>query len=114
MIRKARIDKNQTQIVEELRVRGFHVLHIHQLKNCCDLIIGKGGSLAYVEIKGNEDLPQKYFKMNEAEREDYLLGKLTEGEGKFLEGIKPFELPYIIGVSAQEIVRKFYLLKIKN
>jgi hypothetical protein len=103
MIRKAKIDSNQTAIVEELRVRGFHVLHIHQLKNCADLIIGKSGRLAYVEVKSDQDLPQKFFKMNEAEREEYLLGKLTDGEGKFLKGISYYGLPYIIGISGQEI-----------
>ena len=67
--RAARIDNNQREIVEFFRNNGFHVLHIHQLKNCCDLIISKGLMTAAVEVKNGK-------------------GKLSAGEEQFKEEFK--------------------------
>lgn len=60
----AKADKNQPEIVNEFRRLGAYVLHIHRLKNCCDLVVLYRGSVVMVEVK----MPGK---------------KLTEGEDKF-------------------------------
>lgn len=69
MIRKARVDGNQKEIVQQLRAIGATVLHTHQLKNCFDILVGwKGLNFAF-EIKDGS-------KPKSARQ-------LTEGEQKF-------------------------------
>jgi len=70
-MRAARIDHNQVEIVNCLRKGGCKVLHLHQLKNCCDALVGYRGKLFLVEIKDG--------KKTKSQR------KLTEGEAKFFE-----------------------------
>ncbi len=65
----ARIDRNQPEIVEHFRKHGFYVLHVHQLKNCVDIMVSKGKVTAAVEIKDGEKVPSAR--------------RLTEGELKF-------------------------------
>lgn len=70
MIRAARKDANHAEIVKAFRDRGFSVLDISQLKNCCDLIVSYAPSCTIaVEIKDGS-------KPKSAQR-------LTEGEEKF-------------------------------
>jgi len=69
MKRSARIDANQPEIVKCFRVNGFSVLHVHQLKNCVDIMVSKGLVTAAVEIKDGSKCPSAR--------------KLTEGELKF-------------------------------
>ncbi|GAB3293937.1 hypothetical protein GCM10027348_14350 [Hymenobacter tenuis] len=72
MIRTAsRIDANQPQIVAALRRIGCHVLHLHQLKNCFDLLVGYRGRTFLMEVKDPAQPPSKR--------------KLTPGEQKFQE-----------------------------
>jgi Holliday junction resolvase len=71
MKRKARTDANQTEIVKHFRDHGFYVLHVHQLKNCVDIMVSKGLVTAAVEIKDGSKVPSAR--------------KLTEGELKFKE-----------------------------
>lgn len=68
--RAAKVDVNQPEVVAGLRKLGFSVLIISQLKNCCDLVIGKDGRNWLLEIKPNSK------------------AKLTEGEVKFHENWK--------------------------
>ena len=50
--RAARVDTNQAEIVAELRIRGFRVLHLHMVGNGCpDILIAKHGYQVLVEIK---------------------------------------------------------------
>jgi hypothetical protein len=71
MIRKARVDGNQKEIVNKLRAIGATVLHTHQLKNCFDILVGwKGKNFAF-EIKDGSKPKSKR--------------KLTEGEQKFFD-----------------------------
>ena len=37
--RAAKVDGNQAQIVKELRIMGFDVDHVHQLKKLYDLVV---------------------------------------------------------------------------
>ena len=60
----AKADENQPEIVKELRRLGAYVLHIHRIKNCCDLVVLYRGIVVMVEVK----MPGK---------------GLTEGEDKF-------------------------------
>jgi hypothetical protein len=71
MKRKARTDANQTEIVKHFRDHGFYVLHVHQLKNCVDIMVSKGLVTAAVEIKDGKKVPSAR--------------KLTDGELKFKE-----------------------------
>ena len=63
-MRIAKVDKNQPLIVSQIREMGGYVLHIHQLKNAFDILVGYKGNLYIIEIKNNAK------------------GKLTEGETK--------------------------------
>ena len=51
MMRNARVDRNQPEIVKAFRSFGWSVLIVSQLKNCCDIIVSKGGRTICVEIK---------------------------------------------------------------
>ncbi len=65
----AKVDANQKEIVEYARSKGFSVLIISQLKNCCDIIIAKDGYTIAVEVKDGAKSPSQR--------------RLTEGEQKF-------------------------------
>ncbi len=69
MFRAARVDANQPEIVKAFRDLGWYVLIISQLKNCCDIIVSKGGRTIAVEIKDGEKPPSQQ--------------KLSSGEIKF-------------------------------
>ena len=47
----SRVDANQPAIVAALRGIGASVLHLHQLKNCCDLLVGYRGRTFLMEVK---------------------------------------------------------------
>lgn len=72
MMRAARADANQPEIVKAFRKMGAYVLLTHQLKNCCDCIIVYQGTTVAVEIKDDQKPPSQR--------------KLTEGEEKFMQG----------------------------
>jgi hypothetical protein len=67
----SRVDANQPAIVKGLRAIGASVLHLHQLKNCFDLLIGYRGQTFLMEVKDPSQPPSKR--------------KLTEGEEAFRE-----------------------------
>ena len=71
MIRAARVDANQPEIVKTFRKIGWYVLIISQLKNGCDILVSKGGRTIAVEIKDGSKSASKQ--------------KLTPGEEKFRE-----------------------------
>ena len=71
MIRKARVDGNQPEIVKQLRKVGVTVLHVHQLKNCFDILCGYNGVNYAFEIK--DPAQPKSAR------------KLTEGEQRFFD-----------------------------
>jgi Holliday junction resolvase len=68
---KARIDRNQPELVKQIRKLGYEVLHVHQLKNCFDILVGARGKNFAFEIKDPSQPPSKR--------------KLTEGEQKFFD-----------------------------
>ncbi|TPG66198.1 hypothetical protein EAH73_11985 [Hymenobacter nivis] len=47
----SRVDGNQPRIVSALRQIGASVLHVHQLKNCFDLLVGYRGRTFIIEVK---------------------------------------------------------------
>ena len=51
--RKAKVDKNQAEIVEALRKVGAVVKHVHQLKNLFDVLVFYRGETYCVEIKSS-------------------------------------------------------------
>ena len=71
MMRNAKVDRNQPEIVKAFRSIGWTVLIISQLKNCADIIVSKNGRTIVVEIKDGEKTKSQQ--------------KLTEGELKFME-----------------------------
>jgi Holliday junction resolvase len=66
-VRHGRVDKNQKQIVQELRQLGFSVAHISDIgKGLPDIIVGKNGINVLIEIKLNwtkklKPLEEKFF-----------------------------------------------------
>jgi hypothetical protein len=85
----ARIDGNQPQIVSALRAVGAYVLHLHQLKNCFDLLVGYRGRTFLMEVKDPSQPPSKR--------------KLTPGEAKFREEWRGS--PYHVVETADEAIR---------
>ena len=72
----ARVDDNQKEIVTEFRKLGFSVLLIHQLKNCCDIIISRDKFTAVIEIKDGAKPPsQRKLTAGEQEFKDRWLGR---------------------------------------
>jgi len=64
--RKAKVDKNQNEIVQALRKAGASVLITSQLKNCFDILVGFQGVNYIVAIKDG-DLPPSQKKLSEGE-----------------------------------------------
>lgn len=88
MRRAARVDKNQSHIVNGLRKYGASVLIVSQLKNCFDILAGYKGVNFIMEIKDPEQPPSKR--------------KLTDGELKFKQDWKGGEY-YIVETLKQAI-----------
>lgn len=86
----AKVDIGQPEIVEALRKTGCYVLHVHRLKNCCDLIVMRQGDAVAVEIKGRRK------KLSEGEAE---FRGLWEGAGGRYEIVStPEEALAIFGI----------------
>jgi Holliday junction resolvase len=83
MRRAARVDENQPMIVKAFRQLGWAVLHIHQLKNCFDILISKNNFVYCVEVKQPG-------------------GKLTKGEEEFH---KSWNAPVYIIETIDDVLR---------
>ena len=89
MLRTAsRVDANQASIVRALRAVGASVLHVHQLKNCFDILVGYRGRTFLMEVK---DPSQPLSKR-----------KLTPGEAKFRDEWRGS--PYHVVETADEAI----------
>jgi len=67
MIRNAKVDRNQPEIVKALRKVGATVLITSQLKNAFDILVGFRGKLYICEIKDGEK-PPSARKLSEGEQ----------------------------------------------
>ena len=67
MIRAAKVDRNQREIVTALRKMGAVVLITSQLKNAFDILVGYRGKLYMIEIKDGE-LPPSRHRLSEGEQ----------------------------------------------
>jgi len=79
-----KVDKNQPEIVKELRKKGCAVLHTHQLKNAFDILVGYRKKLYLVEIKTDHSK------------------KLTSGEQKCKELFATVGVDYLVITTADE------------
>jgi hypothetical protein len=66
--RASKIDANQPEIVKALRLLGYSVLHVHQLKNCFDILVGAKGKNYAFELKDGT-LPPSKKKLTPGEQE---------------------------------------------
>tara|TARA_R110002012_G_scaffold258505_1_gene438961 strand:+ start:213 stop:494 length:282 start_codon:yes stop_codon:yes gene_type:complete len=66
-LRICRVDRNQPEIVECFRTLGFSVLHVHTLKNCCDIVVSKNKRTACIEIKDGSK-PKSARKLTKGEQ----------------------------------------------
>lgn len=57
--RAARVDANQTPIVDAFRDLGCSVKIVSQLKGFCDVVVGKHQINVLVEIKDGDKVPSK-------------------------------------------------------
>jgi hypothetical protein len=74
--RAARTDDNQPEVVKEFRRLGWCVLIISQLKNCCDIMVSKGGVTIAIEIKDGSKPPSaRKLSAGEQEFKDSWLGR---------------------------------------
>ncbi len=90
--RKAKVDKNQAQIVEALRKVGAVVKHVHQLKNLFDVLVFYRGETYCVEIKSSRK------------------SKLTEGELECKKELESVGVAYWIIYDVDDAMR---MLKIR-
>ncbi len=86
--RAAKVDANQSVIVKTFRGMGWYVLIISQLKNCCDIIVSKGGHTIAVEIKDGTKPPSAQ--------------KLSDGEQKFRD---EWQGEYALVRSIDDVIR---------
>jgi hypothetical protein len=64
----SRVDGNQAEIVAALRGIGASVLHLHQLKNCFDLLVGYRRRTFIMEVKDpSQPLSARQLTKGEAE-----------------------------------------------
>ncbi|MCH2043981.1 MAG: hypothetical protein MK212_07530 [Saprospiraceae bacterium] len=90
--RKAKVDKNQAQIVEALRKVGAVVKHVHQLKNLFDVLVFYRGNTYCVEIKSSRK------------------SKLTEGELECKQELESVGVAYWVIYSVDDAMK---MLKIR-
>ena len=90
--RKAKVDKNQAQIVEALRKVGAVVKHVHQLKNLFDILVFYRGETYCVEIKSSRK------------------SKLTEGELECKKELESVGVAYWVIYDVNDAMR---MLKIR-
>lgn len=90
MIRNAKADRNQPEIVAVLRKLGAAVLITSQLKNAFDILVAHKGRLFVVEIKDGDLSPSKK--------------KLTEGEQKCKRLFESAGVKYHVIESIEEAI----------
>ena len=90
--RKAKVDKNQAEIVEALRKVGAKVKHVHQIKNLFDVLVFYRGNTYCVEIKSSRK------------------SKLTEGELECKQELESVGVAYWIIYDVDDAMR---MLKIR-
>lgn len=73
---RAKVDKIQPLIVKQIRALGGFVMHVHQLKNAFDILVGYEGKLFIIELKNDSK------------------GKLTTGEQKCKDGFNSVGVDY--------------------
>ena len=83
MLRKAKVDANQPEIVKHLRQLGAGVIHTHQLKNAFDILVMFRGITYIVEIKQPKE-------------------KLTPGEEKCKQLVESKGVKYWVITSKEE------------
>jgi len=88
MIRAAKVDSNQPEIVKALRKIGATVLITSQLKNAFDILVGYRGKLFIIEIKDGTLPPSKR--------------KLSPGENKCKKNFGRVGVTYHIANSVDE------------
>jgi hypothetical protein len=60
MMRKARVDANQAEIVQALRLAGCTIQHLHTVGHGCpDLLVGIAGVNYLLEVKDGQKPPSK-------------------------------------------------------
>jgi hypothetical protein len=105
MRRAAKVDKNQSEVVAELRQRGYHVTHLHQLGQGVPDLLVASYCLRYDAV---------VLLLVELKTED---GDLTPAEENWHEEFvnhfpsgphRQEELPLIVARSAQEIAEWFW------
>lgn len=92
MMRAAKVDQNQAEIVKAFRQMGAEVEHVFQLKNHCDLDVYYRGVTVKVEVK----MPG---------------AKLSPGEQSFREKVERQGCKYAVIETidqARELIREIY------
>ena len=85
--RRAKVDKNQAEIVEALRKVGAVVKHVHQLKNLFDILVFYRGETYCVEIKSSRK------------------SKLTEGELECKQDLESVGVAYWVVYDVDDAMR---------
>lgn len=88
MIRNAKVDANQNEIVKALRKIGATVIITSQLKNAFDILVCYRGKIYIVEIKDGDKPPSAR--------------KLSEGEMKCKEAVEAVGCNYNVVTNINE------------
>lgn len=86
-MRNAKVDINQPLLVKQIRELGGYVLHVHQLKNAFDILVGYEGKTYIIEIKNNSK------------------GKLTPGEIKCKTGFNSVGVEYHVIWNIEQFIK---------
>jgi len=76
---RSRVDDNQPAIVQAFRALGWFVLHTHDLKNACDLMVVRNGRVIAIEVKdGSKPASKRKLSAGESTFRDSWLANQGE------------------------------------
>ena len=91
MIRAAKVDSNQKEIIKTFRQLGAYVIHTHQIKNAFDCLVFFNGKIYPCEIKDGKKAPSAR--------------KLTEGELKCKNEIELQRCQYHVITNIEDVIK---------
>lgn len=103
--RRSKVDDNQKEIVTALRRVGAKVRHVHIVKNLFDILVAYRGVLYNMEIKDGNKFPKKFWRMDNDEKNLWILSKLEQGETECKNDFESVGVPYNIAYDVDSALK---------
>lgn len=103
--RRSKVDDNQKEIVKALRSVGAVVKHLHIVKNLFDILVAFRGNVFCIEIKDGAKFPAKFWKMDNDEKNLWILSKLEQGETECKNDFESVGVPYNIAYDVDSALK---------